>query len=206
MARHSFIQMSKLSDVRGRINYITSPARQENLYATYRTADSGFWSDLARENQYDFRRSGAAGKCIEARELIIALPEEFIDLQPQDVLRDFTERFKGLYGVECVSALHHNKAKTNYHIHLIFSERQLLKEPIIKTASRNMFYDEQGKHVRTKKEILDGDGDIRNGCRVVKKGEVYERSDEQSAKFGILQTGSISKRQRISADEKDREE
>ena len=32
------------------------------------------------------------------------------------------------YDVECVSALHHNKRKTNYHIHLIFSERRLLAE------------------------------------------------------------------------------
>ena len=40
MARHSFIQMSKLPNVKGRISYITSHARQENLYATYRTADS----------------------------------------------------------------------------------------------------------------------------------------------------------------------
>ena len=39
MTRHSFIQMSKLSNVKGRISYITSHARQENLYATYRTAD-----------------------------------------------------------------------------------------------------------------------------------------------------------------------
>lgn len=129
MARHSFIQMSKLSDVRGRINYITSPVRQENLYATYRTRDSRLWSDLARENQEDFHRSGAAGKCIEARKLIIALQEEFVHMQPQEVLRDFTEYFKNMYGVECVAALHHNKAKTNYHIHLIFSERLLLKEP-----------------------------------------------------------------------------
>ena len=39
MTRHSFIQMSKLYNVKGRISYITSHARQENLYATYRTAD-----------------------------------------------------------------------------------------------------------------------------------------------------------------------
>ena len=38
-----------------------------------------------------------------------------------------------------------------------------------------MFYDEQGKHVRTKKEILDREGNIRKGCKVIKKGEVYER-------------------------------
>lgn len=135
MARHSFIQMSKLSDVRGRINYITSPVRQENLYATYRTRDSRLWSDLARENQEDFHRSGAAGKCIEARELIIALQEEFVHMQPQEVLRDFTEYFK------------------------------------------NMFYNEQGKHVRTKKEILDENGELRTGCRVIQKGEVYEKID-----------------------------
>ena len=38
-----------------------------------------------------------------------------------------------------------------------------------------MFYDENGKHVRTKKEILGEDGEIREGCRIVKKGEVYEK-------------------------------
>ena len=37
-----------------------------------------------------------------------------------------------------------------------------------------MFYDEVGKHVRTKKEITGEDGQIRPGCTVIKKGEVYE--------------------------------
>ena len=46
--------MSKLSNVKGRINYITSHARQENLYATYQTADSAFWSALAKEAQIEF--------------------------------------------------------------------------------------------------------------------------------------------------------
>ncbi len=77
--------------------------------------------------------------------------------------------------MECISALHHNKRKTNYHIHLIFSERRLLEHPEIKTASRNLFYNEQGKRVRTKKEILDESGKLRNGCTIIKKGEVYEQ-------------------------------
>ena len=112
MARHSFIQMSKLPNVKGRISYITSHARQENLYATYRTADNEFWSNLARESQQEFKRSGTEGKCIEARELIIALPEIYTRYEPQEVLEDFTEEFRRRYGVECVSALHHNKRKT----------------------------------------------------------------------------------------------
>lgn len=174
MARHSFIQMSKLPNVKGRISYITSPARQENLYAAYSTADNEFWGNLAKESQQEFKRSGAEGKCIEARELIIALPEVYTQYEPQQVLEDFTEEFHKRYSVECVSALHHNKRKTNYHIHLIFSERKLLAEPEIKIASRSVFFDETGKRVRTKKEITDGDGQIRKGCTVIKKGEVYE--------------------------------
>ena len=175
MARHSFIQMSKLSDVKGRISYISDPRRQEHLYATFSTReDMTFWNDLAQECQEEFKRFGTEGKCIEARELIIALPEEYTQFDPNRVLREFTEQFKKRYDVECVSALHHNKAKKNYHIHLIFSERRLLRSPEVKIATRSVFYDELGKRVRTKKEITGEDGQIREGCTVIKKGEVYE--------------------------------
>lgn len=92
------------------------------------------------------------------------------------LLKLFTEHFKQSYGVECIAALHHNKSKTNYHIHLIFSERKLLDEPVEKIATRNMFYDENGKHVRTKKEIQDEAGQLRKGCKIIPKGEVYERT------------------------------
>ena len=169
--------MSKLHNVRGRITYISSHAKQENLYAVYETTDRNYWTELARFNQQEFLKSGAEGKCIEARELIIALPESFPDLyDPDRLLQMFTNRFKEKYGVECVSALHHNKRKTNYHIHLIFSERELLPETIEKIATRNMFYNEQKKHVRTKKEILDDSGNVRKGCKIIKKDEVYERT------------------------------
>lgn len=168
--------MSKLTNLKGRIDYISSHARQENLYAVYETTGRKFWKELAQCNQEEFIKSGAGGKCIEARELIIALPESFVDYQPDMLLKLFTEHFKQNYGTECISALHHNKSKTNYHIHLIFAERKLLDEPVEKRASRNMFYDEKGKHVRTKKEILGRNGEGRQGCRIIPKGEIYERN------------------------------
>ena len=157
IGRHSFIRQSKLSDVAGRIDYISNPKRQEYLYETYQTegATPEFWKNLARENQLDFKASGSAGKCIEGREFIIALPESFVQYRAGDVVRLFTETFHKRYGMECSAALHHNKTKTNYHIHLVFSERKMLEQPEVKIATRNMFYDEQGKHRRTKKEILD---------------------------------------------------
>ena len=164
MPRHSFIQMSKLPDLKGRISYIASPDRQENLFAVYDTADTEFWTCLARESRQEFGRFGTEGKCIEARELIIALPENFTQYDPDEVLKEFTEKFKGQYGVECTSALHYNKTKTNYHIHLIFSERRLLETPDNKIATRAVYFDETGKRVRTKKEITGEDGTIRKGC------------------------------------------
>ena len=116
----------------------------------------------------------SANSLIIQSERSIALPEEYTKFDPNRVLREFTEQFKKRYDVECVSALHHNKTKKNYHIHLIFSERRLLPEPEVKIATRSVFYDELGKRVRTKKEITGEDGQIREGCTVIKKGEVYE--------------------------------
>ena len=174
--RHSFIQMTKLSNVRGRITYISSHAKQEHLYAVYETTERSYWTELARCSQQEFKKSGVEGNCIEARELIIALPESLYEQgMPDMLLKSFTDKFKEKYGVECVAALHHNKRMTNFHIHLIFSERQLLAEHVIKIATRNMFYDEHGNHVRTKKEILDEAGNIRKRCKVIGKGEVYEK-------------------------------
>ena len=89
IGRHSFIRQSKLSDVAGRIDYISNPKRQEYLYATYQTegATPEFWKHLARENQLDFKASGSVGKCIEGREFIIALPESFVQYRADDVVR-----------------------------------------------------------------------------------------------------------------------
>ena len=176
MKRNSFIEMAKLHNLSGRITYISSHAKQEHLYEVYATEpDRAFWRELAKCSQEEFSKSGTNGKCIEARELMIALPESFVDHDRDALLKRMVDAFREKYGVECFAALHHNKRKTNLHIHMIFAERKRLEQPEEKTASRNMFYDERGRHVRTKKEILDENGEVRKGCRIIKKGEAYER-------------------------------
>ena len=42
---------SKLSDVRGRVDYISSPERQEHLYAVYSDVQDHYWELLAEQNQ-----------------------------------------------------------------------------------------------------------------------------------------------------------
>ena len=188
MKRNSFIEMAKLHDLSGRIAYISSHAKQEYLYEVYATEpDRAFWRELAKCNREDFEKSGTNGKCIEARELMIALPESFIHHDHDYLLKRVVDEFKKQYGVECFAALHHNKRKTNLHIHMIFAERKRLEQPVEKIATRNMFYNEHGHHVRTKKEILDGDGNIRKGCKIIKK----ERC--MSVRFSLLKINALSR-------------
>ena len=164
-------------DLAGRIDYIRNPDRQEHLYTTYCTTnDSNFWTELIEENQREFHKYNCGGKCVEAREWIIALEESLTQENPNKIIRAFVDAFKEKYGVECVAALHHNKSKTNYHIHLILADRKLLADPVIKVAERRMYYDEQGRHSRTKKAVCDSDGRLREGCTVIEKGEVYEKT------------------------------
>ena len=170
-----FVRATVLNDVKGRINYISSEEKQEHLYATYDTAPPGYWDELVRENREEFRKYGTQGKCVEGRELIIALPPDLARGDADEILRFYTDKFREKYGVECSSALHHNKTMKNLHIHLVFSERPLLKEPEEKVATRNMFFAPDGRHVRTKKEATDEKGNLLPGYRMVPKGEIYER-------------------------------
>ena len=62
MARNSFIQINKLGNLKGRIDYITNPKRQENLYAVYNTTDDTFWHELARCNSCLLYTSYAGNK------------------------------------------------------------------------------------------------------------------------------------------------
>ena len=115
MPRLSFVRMKKLTDVRGRVDYISNPKRQEHLYAVYSTVKPEFQQYLSEQVQHDFWKSNQkTGKCIEGWELIIALPESLRDKDPELLLRRFTEMFRQKYGVQCAAALHHNKGMTNY--------------------------------------------------------------------------------------------
>ena len=48
---HSFVMESKLHDVKGRVDYISSPKRQKNLYAVFSNVEDSYWKLLAEQNQ-----------------------------------------------------------------------------------------------------------------------------------------------------------
>ena len=102
---HSFVMESKLHDVKGRVDYISSPKRQENLYAVFSNVEDSYWELLSEQNQRDFAKSGTEGTCIEARELIIMLPPSLIDYDHEILLKYMTSKFLEKYGVGCCAAL-----------------------------------------------------------------------------------------------------
>ena len=46
-----YLSSRKLTNVKGRIKYITNEKKQENIVDYYNTTDSNFWRMLAKENQ-----------------------------------------------------------------------------------------------------------------------------------------------------------
>ena len=159
-----YLDSRKLTNVKGRIKYITNKDKQENIVDYFNTADNEFWKMLAKENQERHRQVKAGGKCCEARELIIGIPQNATITAKQ-----ICDSFKNKYGVECSCAIHQNNKKgiVNRHCHLIFSERIKLDSPEIveeKRAARTYYYDEKGNKCKKAEAV-----------KTVKKGTILQK-------------------------------
>lgn len=160
-----YLSSRKLGNVKGRIKYMTDEKKQENIVDYYNTTNNDFWSMLAKESRERHKETKAGGKCCEARELIIGIPP-ILNISAKDICNTFKNR----YGVECACAIHYNKRDKieNKHCHLIFSEREKLKEPKIeeeKRAIRTYYYDEKGKKCRKAEAV-----------KTIKKGTLLQKS------------------------------
>lgn len=159
-----YLDSRKLTNVKGRIKYITNKDKQENIVNYFNTADNEFWKMLAKENQERHRQVKAGGKCCEARELIIGIPQNATITAEQ-----MCNTFKNKYGVECSCAIHQNNKEgiINKHCHLIFSERVKLDVPEIvaeKRAARTYYYDEKGNKCKKDEAV-----------KTVKKGTILQK-------------------------------
>lgn len=158
-----YLDSRKLTNVKGRLKYITNKDKQENIVDYFYTADNEFWKMLAKENQERHKETKAGGKCCEARELIIGIPQNATITAKQ-----ICDSFKNKYGVECSCAIHQNNKNgtINRHCHLIFSERIKLDVPKIveeKRAARTYYYDEKGNKCKKAEAV-----------KTVKKGTILQ--------------------------------
>lgn len=175
-----YARQTALTNVGGRIDYISNPERQENLLAVFDGAADlvagTYWKQLAQECEAASKHATPGHKSVQGRELVIQLSNALLQkMSPEQIAEKLSRSFEEKYHRPCIVAVHFNKTKTNLHAHLIYAERDLLKEPEEKIAPRALFFDEEGKRHYKKAEILDENGDLRPGCRIVAKGEIYER-------------------------------
>ena len=175
-----YARQTALTNVGGRIDYISNPKRQEHLLAVFDGAADhvagAYWRQLAHECRAASKHATSGRSCVQGRELVIQLSNSLLQrLSAEEIAEKLARSFEARYDRPCMVAVHFNKDRTNLHAHLIYSERSLLEEPKEKVAPRALFFDEAGKRCYKKAEILDDAGEIRPGCRIVAKGEIYER-------------------------------
>ena len=159
-----YLSSRKLTNVKGRINYITNDKKQENIIDYHNTTDINFWIMLAKESQQRHKEVSAGGKCCESRELIIGIPQD-----SRVTAKEICDTFKEKYKVECTCAIHQNNKKgvVNRHCHLIFSERQKLNEPEVieeRKAARTYYYNEKGQKCKKADAV-----------KIVRKGTILQK-------------------------------
>lgn len=186
MAKNAFVKITALNNVRGRINYVTSPEEQEHLEAYCDNMPQGGWAELAKYSRKQSALYHPGEKVCEARELIIKMQNDLSRFDPLHLAITLRDEFSKKYKVPCAVAIHWNKAENNYHAHLIFSERSIYREKKGESiATRNTYFDADGKR-STKKECLDENGNLKEGCRLVKKGEALSEGSRFGAKKNIF--------------------
>lgn len=174
MARQ-FLRQNNLHNVVGRIEYIRGDTgKQEYMMAFYSTMSDEDWKNLAQYNQERFKKNKKGfnknKKCsaIEARELILHIPHEYANRDPHELAKLVGDDWKKRFGTDCCLAIHWNKTKTNFHIHLIYSER--VRED--KVATRNMYYDSDWKKCKKADAV-----------NIIKKGDIVSKWDDKDVKF-----------------------
>jgi len=160
----NFGRVTKLNNISGRAEYITSNLKQENIVAQSPSVDWKPYQDFERNNQKTYTANN------EGREFIIALPNEWRELSPAEVNQRAQKIAVAVVGKETDMqwAVHWNASKSNLHMHVIFSERTKTQE--VGRYDRDVYHTEDGKVARSKAQrAKDENGNIKPP--VHRKGE-----------------------------------
>lgn len=185
------VTTTPLTNVRGRVDYISNAKRQEHLEAVYSEVDTGFWEELSAHCQKAAKEAGHK-KAREAREFMMPLANQLAsEMSPKKLCEKISKKVKEITGTENIVAIHWNKTKSNYHCHIIVSENEA--EKTIKSGTvltRNTYYDSDGKR-STKSKCLGSDGELLPGCRFYPKGSCIKTEEQFKAKKNEFATKSF---------------
>lgn len=186
----NFVRMQKITNGRGSIKYITHGSKGEIL-ASYSTQSLNEWEILFDYNQQKFNeekekgnwtmlqknKDGKSAKAIEARMFVVAFPNEMANYpckyngklinNDMELAKAIANDWRNTYGTDCYVSLHWNKDHTNFHAHILVSERTKKESSEIRRAKRNRYYDATGKECKKSDAV-----------RVVHKGDIIGGQNE----------------------------
>ena len=218
MARHSYIRVRKLTNVGGLVDYISNESRQEHLLGkfemiqrAYRQSkpEGDYWKDLGQYNRLAYMKSPnyvEGTEVVEAREVVVALPEDFYKIYEgryDELAKEMGKFFSEEYGVSSLScAIHLSKKEgdqfQNMHLHLIFSERDYVG-PVDNIARRNVWRDQRGASISKKVALELGEG---NYTFIPKGTEDPFVEGEWGAKNSYLKTFDFTEKMKVSLTDK----
>lgn len=180
----TFVRMTKLHDIKGRVNYITDEKRQENLISVI-NSDTDF-SELVK-----FEKENSRSKN-EGRELVVALPNEWLDLDKSELNKRVNDIVKSTIGdnFDYVAAVHLNKTKSNLHTHIVFSEREKLIEGF-EVYKKDVYLDGNGNLAKKKEDrvkLIAKKGDFKldkNGNKIPSK-LTFSNKDNKFKDYNFL--------------------
>lgn len=185
------VTTTPLTNVIGRVDYISNPERQEHLEAVYSGVTMRFWKELSAHCQKAAKEAGHK-KTREAREFMMPIANELAwKYNPYELCEKISAEVKQITGTENITALHWNKTRSNYHCHIVVAENEKcdeIKEGAVFT--RNTYFDAEGKR-STKGKCTDIDGQLLKGCSFYPKGSCLQTRKGFKAKKSILATKSF---------------
>lgn len=186
----NLVRTQKITNGRGSIKYITHDSKGEIL-ASYSTQTMSEWEILFDFNQQKFEeekqkgnwttvqknKNGKIAQAIEAHMFVVALPNEMAQYpckykgqvinNDMELAKAIANDWKSTYGTDCYVSLHWNKEHTNFHAHILVSERTKKESHEIKRAKRNRYYNAAGKECKKADAV-----------RVVHKGDIISGQNE----------------------------
>lgn len=159
--------MTKISNAVGRADYVSNPERQEDIvFHSERMMYS--WQE---HHEYEKSHANADKTNNEAREIIVALPNKLSQDKEElkAVCDDLTFSFLQGKNNDYEYAVHWNHAKTNLHVHIMFSERENATEREAKVYAKDIWQD-RNTHKLAKAESP-------NAELVHRKGEIQRDKD-----------------------------
>lgn len=146
------IQQQIIKDIKGRLQYDFCKGKHKDKKLEFM---GSVCSDNFSEKVFNTlsRKDLLSSNQRVAREIIVPIPHCLArDINKQKVfINNYMSNLKDLYGLEndfmwnaCIHNKYNNGIKSNYHAHILFSERPLLDKPIKKHFQKR-YYNEFGK-------------------------------------------------------------